>query len=283
VQPRIDQEPLTVQLRRLGRWLAPGLLVAVLAVVATSYRIQVVPPSVEPDSAEFAAASTQVLVDFPVESVLLETESSVGPLAERANVYARLAATPAVRALIAEEAGIDSSQIDATGPYNPEAQRIVREPTAERRASQLSAEHKSYRLRFDIEQNEVVPIVLVYSQAPTVREATRLADAGAVGLSKFVTQVQEEQGVRDDERLQLRQLGSAEGGVVNPGVDRQIAILAFFGGLFAWSVLVLLAYNLLGFLRRRARGVSQQYPAGSPSASDASLESFESPFVGSGR
>jgi hypothetical protein len=282
VQPRTDHEPLTVQLRRLARWLVPGLLVALMATAATSYRIQLFPPSLERDSAEYAAASTQVLLDFPGESALLDASYSVGPLAERADVYARLGAAPAVTELIAEEAGLEASQIDAHGPYNPDAQRVFREPTAERRAGQLSDEPKGYRLRFDVEESRAMPIVLVYAQAPTVEEAERLADAGAVGLSKFANRLQEEQGIDDDERLHLRQLGGAEGGVVNPGADREIAVLAFVAGLFAWAVLVLLAMNLRDLFRRRAAGRPDPRAPGASTVLDGSEVSLDRPLARSG-
>ncbi len=282
MKPRIDQEPqetLSLQLRRLYRWLALGIVVGVVALIATNFRIvQLLPPSLEPHSAEFAAASTQVLVDFPGRSVLLDTKNPVGPLAERANVYARLAVSPAILELIAEKAGIEPAQIDARGPYNPYAERIQREPTAERRASQLRAERQGYRLRFDTEQSNTVPIVLVYAQAPTVPAAERLADAGAAGLTRFVRTIQEAEGLADVKRLELRQLGRATGAIVNPGVDRQIAALVFIAALLAWSVLVVLASNLRRILRGRAGGGARPRPAPSRRVFDA--ESVDNPLTG---
>jgi hypothetical protein len=242
VQPQLQSESLGVLFRRNLGWLLAGLAIA-LAAAYLSGR----------STSEFAAATTQVMVDFPGQSALLETNRPVGPLAERANVYARLAASPAIRALIGREAGIDPSQIDAMGPYNPDAQRIQREPTAERRASQLRGESKQYRLRFDSEQAEAVPIVLAYAQAPTVGEATKLADAGATALIEYVRQVQRTEGLKDSERLQLRQLGEPEGGIVNPGADRQVAIIAFMAAFLGWTVLVLMLSTLRRLLSGRAR------------------------------
>lgn len=279
MQPRIDQEPLTAQLRRLSRWIVPGLVIAVVAVIVSNYRVSLTPPSLEPDSAEFAAASTQVLVDFPEDSALLETKNPLGPLAERANVYARLAVSPAIVDLIAKEAGIPASAIDVKGPYNPYAERAQREPTAERRATQLRAERQNYRLRFDTEQFELVPLVQVYAQAPTLGAATRLADAGAAGITKYVKGVQQAEGLEAAKALRLRQLGGAKGGVVNPGVDRQIAVLVFLAAFFAWAVLVLVASNLRRFLRARARTIPDPRPA-SRTVFDLEHESLERPYVG---
>ena len=78
MQRRIDQEPLTAQLWRRRAWLAPGLLVALIAVVVTNFRIQLLPPALERDSAEFAAARTEVLVDFRGRSVLADLNLYTG-------------------------------------------------------------------------------------------------------------------------------------------------------------------------------------------------------------
>lgn len=256
MRARIDKRKRSGRFWGFLGWVVPGLLVAVVVVIATSYRVQLQPFSVEPDSAEYAAATTQVLVDFPGESALLSTRFPIEPLAARANVYARLAASPTIRTLIGADAGIDPAQIDVSGPYNPEGERVLREPTAERRAVQLRAEQLRYRLRFDTEPNEAVPIVLIYAQAPTVLAAERLADAGATGLSRFLTDVQEADGLEEAKRLRLEQIGNATGGVVNPGVDRQISILVFAATLLAWSVLAM----LISRLRRRMRAHDEGAP-----------------------
>ena len=296
MQPRIDQEPLTAQLWRRRAWLAPGLLVALIAVVVTNFRIQLLPPALERDSAEFAAARTEVLVDFRGRSVLADLELYTGFLTERANFYARVAASPAILELIGREAGLNPSEIDATGPYNPDAERLLREPTADRRAIQLSGERQKYRLRFDTETNQVVPIVQIYAQAPTVPTAKRLADAAAIGLRKYVQRIQDKQGLNDDASVHLRQLGAANGAIVNPGVDRQIAVLVFLAAFFAWSVLVLLTSNLRRWLAHRAQSFAAARPTpeigprGARGAQQDSLDevdltktSFDDPYVRSSR
>jgi hypothetical protein len=274
--------PLTAQLWRRRRWVALGVLVAIVAVLVVNYRIELTPPSLQRDSAEFAAATSNVLVDFPGKSALLDVDRSVGPLVERSNVYARLGASPAVRARIAEQVGMDPTEIDIRGPYNPTALRINREPTAERRATQLRDEARRYRIRFDSERGEAVPIVLIYAQAPTVAGARELADAAANGLIGYVKQIQRRQGLADSVRLRLRQLGPSDGAMVNPGADRQIAALVFVAALLAWSSLVLIASNMRRFLASRApqaRGptdpdarLGTSWPSGSPALFDVEVE-----------
>lgn len=253
MQPQVHQERIGEQLWRLRRWLVVGVIVALVAAVVSAYRVSLVPPSLTPDSAEFAAASTGVLVDFPGESVVLETRNPVTPLAERAGVFARLAATPEIRELVASRAGVPAAEIDARGPYNPDAERALREPTAEKRAEQLRAERQDYHLRFDTEQNEAAPIVLVYARAPSVAAAESLANAGAWALHEYVRGVQDRQGLPPDKRLHLRTLGPAEGGIVNPNVDRQVAVLTFGAVLLLWTLIVLVVANVRGALWRGPR------------------------------
>jgi hypothetical protein len=268
MQPRIEPESIAVQLWRRRFWILPGLLIALVAAIDTGHRIQLSPPSLERDSAEFAAASTQVLVDFPLTSSMLEIQRPLNILVERANVYARVAASPAIVELVARRAGLEPEQIDAKGPFNPNTPRSLREPTAERRANQLRAERGVYRLRFDAEEDQGVPIVNIYSQAPTAKEANRLADAGAFGLRAYVKGIQREQDVPAKHSVRIRQLGHAAGGIVNPGVDRQIAVLTFMGAFVGWSMLVLLGGALLRFVRNR--GLVPPPPPGTASVIDMS-------------
>jgi uncharacterized protein involved in exopolysaccharide biosynthesis len=252
VPPSPSTESIVSLLWRHRWWIAPGLVAAVVAVVLSTHTLSLSPPSLKRDSAEFAAASTQVLVDFPQRSSILDLESTLDPLVDRANVYSRLAPSPAVLELIARKAGIDATLIDAKGPYKPGSPRLEREPSAERRASQLRAEREQYRLRFDSERDQNIPIVNIYAQAPTVAEADRLANSAATGMQEYVARIQREEGLTPEETVRLRALGRANGGVVNPGVDRQIAVLTFMGTLVAWSLIVLLVSGLWRYGRARS-------------------------------
>jgi hypothetical protein len=117
----------------------------------------------------------------------------------------------------------------------------------------------------------------------------RLADGGAAGLMEYVRGIQKAQGLPDDERLQLRQLGRASGVLVNAGTDRQIAVLAFTAGLFAWALLLLVADNLRRWLVRREEVAwvrMRRSPEAEPyfaSDFDVDAEEVAGPFLRSGR
>jgi hypothetical protein len=247
-----ERESVVSQLWRNRLWILPGIAIALCAVIVAAYDVSLFPPSLKRDSAEYAAASTQVMVDVPGTSAIGNVDTDLTPLVERANVYSRLGPTPAVLDIIGRKAGITPSLIDAKGPYNPGGQRNFREPSAERRSTQIRAERNSYRLRFDSEEEQQVPIVSVYAEAPTTLEANRLADSAAAGLRDYVVGIQRREDVKHTEEVTLRQLGRADGGVVNPGVDRQIAMLTFISALAGWTLLVLLVSSFVRWLRDRA-------------------------------
>jgi hypothetical protein len=214
-------------LRRHRLWLLPGLVLALL-LAAMSLR----------DSKEFASASTVVLVDWATAPYLLDIKQSLDPLGERAGVLARLAPSPGIVDRIARRAGVDPDQITAAGPYKPGAPRTEQEPSAERRGVQLAAERDPYRLRFDSEEDRGVPIVSIIAQAPTVERAERIADSSAAALTDYVSALQSERHVPPRQRIALRGVGRADGSVVNPGVDKQVAALQFVGVLLAWTMLL---------------------------------------------
>lgn len=257
----MPSQPLGSQIWQHRAWIAPGILVALIAAVASIYSIGIFPPSLTRDTAEFASASTQVVIDSPKPSSLTDLDRNIVPLADRANVFSRLLASPTLVALVGRKAGVPPGAIDAKGPFNVNQPRAQREPTAERRASQLRFERSDYRLRFDSEPN--LPLVTILAQAPTIAKARQMANASATALADYVEDVQSREEIPETERVVVSQLGAAEGGVVNPGVDRQIAALTFGGVLLGWSLLVLAASALLRRWRRRGAPVPSQRRFGS--------------------
>ena len=225
--------------RRYWRWLAPGLALAI-AVAASSMR----------DSHEFASASTEVLVDWANAPYLLDVAQPLEPLAQRAGVFAQLAPSQAVVSRIGAKAGIDPSQITASGPYKPTAPVTEREPSAERRAGQLAAERDHYRLRFDSEGRQGIPIVSIIAQAPTVAGANRLANSAAASLVDYVDELERQREVPASRTVALREVAKASGSVVNPGTDIQVAGLRFTGVLLAWFMLVVAVVRVGSPLRR---------------------------------
>lgn len=240
----------TLWIRR--RLVALGALIAAFAAMLSVYSVGLFPPSLTSRTNVFATASTQLLVDAP-DSAFADLENDLTPLETRASVFARFLASPVALQLIAKEAEVPLSSIEAEGPYDINLPVIQQEPTAGQRSSQIIGEGALYRLRF--ENNPVLPVVSVFAQAPTEAEAIGLADAAPRALRAYINRIQTEQNTPEGRRVTIRKLGDATGGVVNAGANVQIAALVFFIVFGAWCMLLVPAQTL-------ARGWREANPYG---------------------
>lgn len=224
-------------LRELSRrrlLLALGVVIALIAALFSVYRPDGL--GLKARSLQYSSASTQVLVDTP-SSVLGNAGESFEPLTARAVVYSNFMASPAVLKVIGEQAGISGKQIYAAGPVNASEPRVVQEPTALRRNIEITGESTPYRLNFESQAN--LPTITINSQAPTTTEAVNLANGAAAGLQRYVSSLEETEKIRPHSRVTIRQLGSANGGVVNGGISKAMAGIVFVAVFLLWCILVL--------------------------------------------
>ncbi len=220
----------------LKRWplLLVGVLVAAVAATFSIYRLE--SGKLKARSLQYSSASTQILVDTP-SSVLGNTSQAFEPLNARAEVYANFMASPAVLKLIGQQAGISDEQIYAAGPVNANEPRVVQEPTALKRNVEITGETNPYRLSFESQAN--LPTITINSQAPTTSGAVTLANAAAVGLKQYVTSLENSNKIPAKSRVTIRQLGPANGGVVNGGIKKALAAIVFLAVFLLWCVLML--------------------------------------------
>lgn len=224
-------------LRELSRrWLllVLGVLIAAAAAIFSAYHLE--GSKLVSKSLQYSSASTEVLVDTP-SSVLGNVSQSFEELSARATVYANFMVSPAVLKVIGEQAGISGEQIYAAGPVPPNEPRIVLEPTALKRNVEITGETNPYRL--DFESQPSLPTIIINAQAPTTKQAVALANGAAVGLQKYVTNLENVERIRPHSRVRIRQLGSAHGAVVNGGVSKALMTIVFVAVFLFWCVLVL--------------------------------------------
>jgi hypothetical protein len=228
-------------LNRHRPWLAAGVFIAVLAAMVSVFQVSLFPPKLTSRTNVFATASTQMLVDTPSSSFANLAEE-VEPLSVRASVFSRFLASPVAIDLIAREANLPADAIAGQGPYEQGLPLFQQEPTAEKRSSEIIGERALYRLRF--ENNPNLPIISVFAQAPDRDAAITLADAVPAALHSYIHGIQVAQKTPEDRRVEIRQLGDATGGVVNAGVNVQIAALVFFVVIFLWCLLLIPARTI---------------------------------------
>jgi hypothetical protein len=221
--------------------------VAFVAALSSIAQVSVLPPGVHGmRTVQVAAASTHVLVDHP-RSLIGDTRSETGhfdALSARTVLLGELMASREVREHIGRRAGVPPGQIAAATHVTANVQAVMTEPDLERRADQIV--HSTAPYRIDIQPRPNLPELDIYTQAPTAAAAVRLADAAVQGLRDHLTAVGARPGEANDQ-VDLQQLGTAHGGVVNSGARIQIAGFTFFVVLFVSA-------GALGIVARLRRG-----------------------------
>lgn len=216
----------TVSRHRVGALasLTIALAVALLSVAT----ISVFPPGVHSRSHELAAASTELLVDTP-RSLLADVREDAEVLesfADRAVLLGNVMARGQVRAHIAQRVGIPANALIVEAPLTPSQPRARRvEPDSEKHVTDILASPDQYRL--SIQADPTVPLLDIYTEAPTTTSAAALANSAVDGLRAYGDQVAKDSGTPVGDQLHLVQLGRAEGEVINGGANPQIAGVAF--------------------------------------------------------
>jgi hypothetical protein len=235
------------ELSRRRRLLALGVLVAAIAAVLSVYRLDGL--ALKSRSLQYSSASTQALVDAS-SSVLGNLSQASEDLSTRAAVYANFMASPAVLSLVGQQVGLSGDQIYAAGPVNANEPRVEQEPTALKRNVEITGETVPYRLNFESQSS--LPTINIYAQAPTTPQAVALANAAVVGLQRYVTSLENEDKVPAASRITIRQLGPANGAVVDGGISKQLAVMVFVAIFLLWCVLMLVGPRFRGIWRESA-------------------------------
>jgi hypothetical protein len=237
----LDLAQILRELSRRKGWLVVGAIAAVVFGILTAYRPTGFPPTLEKRSLELGVASTQAIIDVP-DSSLVNTERSLEDVTTRAPVFAEVASTETLTRPIARRAHIPWSQLGSAATGGGE-------PGAEQRGVQIQDEARGYTLL--VKAGPGSPILSIYAQGPTAGGATRLANATAVELQRYIRKLKAKGG---SDSLELRQLGAARGSVVNPGVNKPIAVLAGLAAFIAACLLILFGSSVADSYRRIRRG-----------------------------
>ena len=218
-----------------------AFLAFAIAVTAT-FRVSLLPPSIEKKDRQVGAASTQVLVDSP-KSPVADLRRDFEAAEDRAAVYGPLMSSEPVKREIARRVGISPSQI-ITGGVSTESN----DPEPETRANQIVGEDGLYRL--SVTTPSETPLLSISAQGPSAEAAIKLANAAAVGLRDYIDGLQVEQAVPEQRRVKVRQLGEATGGIISSGTNVAIGLLAFIALLTGFCLLILFGSNVAASWRR---------------------------------
>ena len=237
-------------------------LIAVACAVWSVSSISLAPPGIAPRQLDIAAAAARASVDLPAPLAAdgLATEYDYETIQRRTVLVATLATAEPALEVIARRAGVDRDDLAATTPVTSGVQTVFNEPDSERRADQIASADKPYRL--ELRAGQTLPTIDIYSQAPTVAGAERLADAVIPGMREYLAALADKQGADPKDQVQLVQLGPARGAIANSGTKLQIAGLAF---LVAFALSGAAAYAVARWRARRAAAPAAAEPVGEAS------------------
>jgi len=220
-------------------------VIAFLSALWSIYSVGLLPPSVTPRNIDVAAASTGLAVDRPRQLISdpLATEYDYESIHTRMVLLGSLMTSAPAMKYIARRAGLDSADITTGTRITAGVQRVFTEPDSERRADQIAGATKPYRI--EVRPSHTLPTLDIYTQATSVVQAQRLANAVLPGMNDYLRALARKANARPDAQVRLDQLGPARGAIINGGTRIQIAGLTF--------VFVFVMTCLLGLACARAR------------------------------
>jgi hypothetical protein len=236
-------------------------IVAISALIASGCAlwsissVSLMPPKLKSRDLRVSGATTAVLVGLP-HSLMADPRTgangSVSSLAMRGELLARLATTRPALQYIGSVAGVSPERIAAVTPPMADVPFDLTEAGSEQRAWQLVLAGRADG--FSVTPRPGLPIIEIYSHAPSPAEAARVADAVVPGLRRYLEVLARHEGGDLATQVTLRQLGPARAGVLNGGVGMKIAVLTF---LFAFAASCGLLLVLVRLLYRRTTRAPQ--------------------------
>ncbi len=205
------------ELSRLRLGLAISVVLAILAGLWSVDKISLSPLGLKPRSLQMAAASTRALVDAPKSSILDQSVNvyDLQSLTNRALLIGNVMASPPVHGDIARRAGVPSARLKVLAPITVDFPRQL-STDIHPKGTDILESPEQYRI--SIQVNPTVPVIDIYTQAPTTAEANRLATGAILGMQDYLRALGRSQHVKPSLQVRLVQLGAPRGGLLNRGV-----------------------------------------------------------------
>jgi hypothetical protein len=207
---------------------ALAFALAVLAGTAVAYRISP-PAKLESRSYHVGVATSRIFIDTPSSQVVEVSPKGGDTLGTRAGLIASLMVDGAVKASIAQRAGLQPQQFDAISQSAAESSPAIASPKA--RSTVLSTTVITNAA------GDELPIIQIEAQAPNAPDAAKLAEAAVSGLRDFLNSKAALQRVPDAKRLQVNGLGAPQARDVVRGPRKLmaliVAIIVFLAGCAA--------------------------------------------------
>jgi hypothetical protein len=213
---------------------AVGAALAFLVALALHYQMTVFPPGLHHKGARLGAATTELMIDAP-QSAIGDLRRTTDPLIARTGIFARFLGANGATGAIARAAGVPVSKLSVEGPLL----QVDGVPDPNTAARALGSDRRPPPYIIQVQQGDQLPVLTVYTQAPTKEEARRLADGTATGLSAYLTGYEDREAIPPKRRVEIRQLGSASATsvVTAPGKFKSVAAFVVILGLWCGALL----------------------------------------------
>ena len=222
-------------------------LVALALALGSICTFSLSPPGIHKRSLEVAVASSHVMLEAP-RSWTLDQSAGVQDfqnLGRRADLFANVLTSSPERDKIGAALGLPAGSVAGVTRLTGNVTNALLQPNSEERATQIFLSERRYRI--DVQTTPERPIINISAQAPSLAEATHLADASAAELVTLVGEMVEHRNIKAKWQVQAQVIGgAARGTIVSGSTVPQIFILTFLVAFAASCAL------LLG-LRRLAR------------------------------
>jgi hypothetical protein len=245
--PIQNPNPWLARRRRLVVFALTSAVVALIAAVISVFNFSLAPPKVQMRPLQVGAAVTNAVVKLD-PAIPLNTGADFESQAKRAALIANVMTSPPIVNRIGHLTGIEANRIAATVEADQSVPRDFIEPDSERRANQILLSHDPYKL--DIQPQPNVPVLDIYTQAPSVGQAEALANASVKAANAYLSGVAIQHHLAGSAPVSLTQLGSARGALLDPTAPLKIAALTFVVAFaITFGLLNLLAEIRRGWLR----------------------------------
>jgi hypothetical protein len=234
--------------RRLTAFAAISTLVATIATANSLASFSLAPPGIQMRHLQDAGAVTHAAIQLP-EGRRPASLTGFESQAKRLNLIANLMTSPPVLKQVGRLADVDPSRIAATTQVTEDVSRSFIEPDAERRANEIRVAHYPYKL--EIQARTSLPVLDVYTQAPSVAAAEKLANTSIGGTNRYLRELARDDGFAGPAPVTLTQLGTAQGETLEPTARPLIALLTF---LVAFAVCFGLLFGLAQIRQGWLRG-----------------------------
>jgi hypothetical protein len=218
------------------RALVASLLIALASTVFALYRPSVLPPGLHARNLKVGVASASVMVASP--NLAIGADNAYVTQVDRAILLGDVIITPPVLDYVGRSLGIAPNQIQASAPVTSYVPRVVTDLGSGATAYSLAGSTDEFKL--EVQADPSVPILHIYTQAPTTAAAVRLASSAIQGLINYVGSKTSPGRAESGPAVGILQLGAPSGGIGNSGASKEIAALVFLGvfGASLWLFLI---------------------------------------------